>query len=40
MSATTLEVRFLMQLQDINQNSSFLHAIDREAIQSQVDAHL
>ena len=29
-----------MQLQDMNQNSSFLHAIDREAIQSQADAHL
>ena len=29
-----------MQLQDMNQNSSFLHAIDREAIQSRSDAHL
>ena len=29
-----------MQLQDMNQNSSFLHAIDREAIQSRADAHL
>ena len=39
-SATTLELCFLMQLQNMNQNSSFLHAIDREAIQSQADAHL
>ena len=28
-----------MQLQDMNQNSSFLHAIDQEAIQSRADAH-
>ena len=29
-----------MQLQDMNQNSSFLHAIDQEATQSRGDAHL
>ena len=29
-----------MQLQDMNQNSSFLHAIDWKAIQSQANAHL
>ena len=28
-----------MQLQDMKQNSSFLHAIDREAIQSRANAH-
>ena len=39
-SATTSERCFLMQLQDMNQNSSFLHAINHEAIQSQANAHL
>ena len=29
-----------MQLQDMNQNTSFLHAINREAIQSRANAHL
>ena len=29
-----------MQLQDMNQNSSFLHAIDQEAIDSRANAHL
>ena len=29
-----------MQLQDMNQNSSFSNAIDQEAIQSRADAHL
>ena len=29
-----------MQLQDTNKNSSFLHEINREAIQSRADAYL
>ena len=29
-----------MQLQDMNQNSSFSYSIDREAIQSWANAHL
>ena len=39
-SVITLKLCFLVQLQDMNQNSSFLYAIDREAIQSQANAHL
>ena len=40
LAVTTLELCFLMQLQDKNQNSSFLHTINREAIQSRTGAHL